>query len=364
MIKISKIAIYLGVFASMALSNSVVPILSMITPDAAMQGALFSAYFLGAFLMVFPAGWISDMIGRAPLIKIGLAGTFVSGLLIWFFSGDPLFIVGLRFVGGLFTGMFVSSSLSYVNSEPDHKKLSGVYMALLNVGLVAGLIISGALVVFDPYTGVLVFSILTGAAFLAGIFFKDSAGFISAMVPLKTIFSITQYHKWLWITLFVFSGATGVVLSMYPEMSGYSADISGVVTALMSLATAVCVFAASRFALMNSLGIIRKSAVLLAVSVPLVFFTPIGLILVGAVFGVITVAILNYIAGTSHPQGVMNGLFTTMQYAGMAALPFIAGLIVLPIGYLGVFIIVGVVVLVSGFLVVRCPCYIPAIKRE
>ncbi len=360
---ISRIAIYLGVFATMALSNSVVPILAIITPDAAMQGAVFSAYFFGAFFMVFPAGWISDKIGRAPLIKIGLAGTFVSGIMIWFFVGDPLVTVVLRFVEGLFTGIFVSSSLSYVNSEIDHTKLSGMYLTLLNVGLVAGLIIPGILAVIHPYAGVLVFGVLTGSAFLAGIFFRDSAGFVSVMIPIRMIFSITQYHKWLWVTLCVFVGATGVVTSMYPEMSGYSAEISGVVTALMSVSTAVCVYAVSRLTLLDSLGVIQRATIILAISVPLVFFTPLGMILVGAAFGVISVAVLNYIAGTPHPQGVMNGLYTTMHYAGMAALPFVTGLIVLPIGYLGVFILVGVVILVNGLLIVRCPCYASTLKR-
>ncbi len=360
---ISRIAIYLGDFATMALSNAVVPVLALITPDVVLQGAVYSAYFLGAFFMVFPAGWISDKIGRAPLIKIGLAGTFVSGIMIWFFVGDPLVTIGLRFLEGLFTGMFVSSSLSYVNSETDHTKLSGMYLALMNVGLVAGLVFSGILAVLHPYAGVLVFGFLTGSAFLAGLFFRDSPGFVSVIVPIRMIFSITQYHKWLWVTLFIFAGTTGVVTSMYPEMSGYSAEISGVVTALMSGATAVCVYAVSRLTLFDSLGVIRRSAVLLAVSVPLVFFTPLGMILVGAVFGVISVAVMNYIAGTPHPQGVMNGLYTTMQYAGMAALPFVTGLIVLPIGYLGVFILVGVVILAGGLLIVRCPCYAPTLKR-
>ncbi|MDD2249427.1 MAG: MFS transporter, partial [Methanocorpusculum sp.] len=71
----SLLALYVGVFASMALSNAVVPILSIITPDPGMQGAVFAAYFLGAFFMVFPAGWISDTVGRPPLIKLGLLGT-------------------------------------------------------------------------------------------------------------------------------------------------------------------------------------------------------------------------------------------------------------------------------------------------
>jgi len=360
---IPRMAVYMGAFATMALSNAVVPVLAVITSDAAVQGAIFAAYFLGAFFMVFPAGWISDKIGRAPLIKIGLAGTFVSGLLIWFFTGDPVLTVVFRFMEGLFTGMFVSSALSYVNSQSDHTKLSGMYLALMNVGMVAGLVIPGILAVFQPYAGVLVFSFLTGAACIIGIFFREASDFVSVLIPVRMIFSIALYHKWLWVTLFIFAGATGVVTSMYPEMSGYSAEISGVVTALMSVSTAICVYAVSRLALSNSLGFIRRSAVILALSIPLVFFTPLGMILAGGIFGVISVAVLNYMAGTPHPQGVMNGLFTTMQYAGMAVLPFITGLIVLPLGYLGVFIIVGALVLVSGLLIVRCPCYVPSLKR-
>ncbi|WP_319378553.1 MFS transporter [uncultured Methanocorpusculum sp.] len=361
---ISRIAVYLGAFAAMALSNAVVPVLALITSDAAVQGAVYSAYFLGAFFMVFPAGWVSDKIGRAPLIKIGLAGTFASGLLIWLFTGDPLLTVGFRFLEGLFTGMFVSSSLSYVNSQIDHTKLSGMYLALMNVGMVAGLVIPGILAVIQPYAGVLVFSVLTGSAFLAGVFFREDPGFVSVKIPVRMIFSIALYHKWLWAALFIFTGATGVVISMYPEMSGYSAEISGVVTALMSVSTAVCIYAVSRFSLQDSLGFIRRAAFILAVSVPLVFFTPIGMILVGAVFGVISVAVLNYIAGTPHPQGMMNGLLTTMQYAGMAALPFFTGLIVFPMGYLGVFILVGALVLLGGLLIVRCPCYASALKKS
>ena len=358
----SRFALFLGAFASMALSNAVVPVLSIITPDPVVQGAVYSAYFLGAFLMVFPAGWISDMVGRPPLIKLGLLGTCVSGLLIWFFPGDPLFTISLRFLEGLFTGMFVSAALSYINSGADHKKLSGMYIALLNVGMVAGLVIPGLLAAYHPYAGVLVFSVMSGCAFLAGIFFRDPAGFVSLKIPIQTILSIAQYHKWLWVTLFVFAGATGVVTSMYPEMSGYSAEISGVVTALMSLATAVCVYAASHLALSDSLGVIRKTAVLLAVSIPLVLITPLGMIITGGVFGVISAAVLNYIAGTPHPQGVMNGLFTTMQYAGMAALPAITGLLVIPLGYLWIFASVGILVLAGGLLIVRCPCYAPALR--
>ena len=361
---LSRITIYLGAFSTMALSNAIVPVLALITPNAALQGALYSAYFLGAFFMVFPAGWLSDKFGRASLIRIGLAGTFLSAILFWFFGADPLAAVGLRLVEGLFTGVFISAALSYVNSEPDHRKLSGVYVALMNVGMVAGLVLSGFLAGIHPYAGVFVFGILTGCAFLASIFFCDSAVFVPETVQVKKIISLTRYHIWLLFSLFIFTGTTGVVTSMYPEMSGYSAEISGIVTALMSVATAGCVYAASRFAIWDSLRVIRLSAVILAVSVPIVYFTPLGMILVGGLFGVISVAVLNYIAETKQPQGVMNGLYMTVQYAGMALLPLFAGLIVVLIGYFWVFVFTGAVVLLGGLLVVRCPCYLASSKKS
>jgi len=361
---LSRITVYLGAFATMALSNAIVPVLALITPDAALQGALYSAYFLGAFFMVFPAGWLSDKFGRVSLIRIGLAGTFLSAILFWFLAGDPLFAVGLRFVEGLFTGMFISAAISYVNSEPDHRKLSGIYLALMNVGMVAGLVISGIIAVIHPYAGVIFFGVLTGCALIAAIFFRDSAVFMSETVPLKKIFSIAQGHKWLFLSLFIFTGTTGVVISMYPEMSGYSADISGYVTGLMNVATAVSVYAVSRFALGNSLRVIRWAAFVLAISVPVVIFTPVGMILVGAMYGVISVAVLNYIAEASLPQGVTNGLNIMVQYAGMAVLPLIAGIVVISAGYFWVFVLTGVLVLASGLVVVRCPCYPSKIKKR
>ncbi|HJK67727.1 MAG TPA: hypothetical protein O0Y13_01455, partial [Methanocorpusculum sp.] len=162
--------------------------------------------------------------------------------------------------------------------------------------------------------------------------------------------------------LFVFCGTTGVVISAYPELSGSSAEMNGVITALMSVATAVFVYAASRMRTADSLSVVRGAGIFLGVSVPIVLVHPAGMIFVGAAFGVITAAILNYLAETKKPQGVMNGMFNMTQYAGMAALPFAAGLLVLPIGYVAVFLIVAVLNAAVGLLVVRCPCYVHHIQ--
>ncbi len=358
----SRISLYLGAFATMALPNAVVPVLALITSDTAVQGALYSAYFLGAFFMVFPAGWISDKIGRAPLIKIGLAGTFVSWILIWYFTGDPLLTVGFRFLEGLFTGMFVSSALYFVNSQPEHTKLSGLYLALMNVGMVAGLVIPGILSLIHPYAGVLVFSFLTGFAFLAGIFFRDGSGFISVMIPVRMIFSIALYHKWLWAALFIFAGATGVVTSMYPEMSGYSAEISGVVTALMSVSTAVCIYAVSHLSsgfsgISPAFGVhprsLGSSGFLYADrhdSCRCRFWHN---------FGRSFQLYRGHSSSPGHDEWSFNN--HAVWRDGGIAVYYRSDRYSL--GISGRFIIVVACVLLGGLLVVRCPCYAPAVKN-
>ncbi|CVK33560.1 exported protein of unknown function [Methanoculleus bourgensis] len=50
-----NLPILLGVFVVMALSNAVVPVLPAFAGGAAMQGAVYAAYFFGAFVTVLPA---------------------------------------------------------------------------------------------------------------------------------------------------------------------------------------------------------------------------------------------------------------------------------------------------------------------
>ncbi len=352
-----RTSLFLGVFAAMALSNAVVPVLTSITQDPALQGAVYSAYFFGAFFMVFPAGWMSDKFGRTPLVRVGLFGTFAAAVLLWLSYPDPTAAIVLRFVEGLFTGIFVSSAMAFVNSAGDHKRLAGTFIALLNVGLVAGLVVSGGVAAIQTYAGVLLFGVLAGVAGLISLGLRDDAAFSPEILTAAKIQDIAVYHKWLWFAMMVFCGTTGVVISVYPELSGFTAEMNGIVTALMSVATAVCVYTVSRMQFADSLAVVRVAGVLLALSVPVVLIHPIGMIFVGAVFGVITVAVLNYIAETGQPQGVMNGLFNTTQYAGMAVLPFAAGMLVVPAGYLGVFAATAALNVLAGLLVVRCPCY-------
>ena len=49
-----RVAIIAGIFPVMALSNAIVPVLAGYAVDSTWQGAIFSAYFFGAFVTTLP----------------------------------------------------------------------------------------------------------------------------------------------------------------------------------------------------------------------------------------------------------------------------------------------------------------------
>ena len=129
-------------FAVMALSNAIVPVLPAYTDSSAAQGAIYSAYFLGAFISTLPAGILSDRYGRVPVIRAGLAITVASGFFLSVLV-LPVPVIIVRIIEGIGAGFFVAAAMSYINSLSDHERMSGYLMASLNAGLVIGLVCAG-----------------------------------------------------------------------------------------------------------------------------------------------------------------------------------------------------------------------------
>ena len=67
----------------------------------------------------------------------------------------------MRGCEGIGAGLFVAAALSYINSRGDYTRMSGYYMAMLNLGLVLGLIVAGLLAVrfAQPTLGIRVFTL-------------------------------------------------------------------------------------------------------------------------------------------------------------------------------------------------------------
>lgn len=317
--------LFSGIFFMMALSNAIVPVLPSYSASSSLQGAIYAAYFFGAFLSTLPAGMLSDRFGHAPLIRSGLVITVAGGLLLSMIAA-PFLVLAARFIEGIGGGCFVAAAMSYVNSHPDHGKMSGYYMALLNAGLVTGLVLAGWLASHggDPRAGIQLFTGLIMVPACISFFIQDT-GRRAAPVSPAVIVSFVKDYRWLWFSSIVLIGVTGVVISLYPGFSGASSENLGYWIAAMSIATTGAVLAASRAAL-PSVPAIRWSAILMAAGVMVAFFSLWGFALLGVTAGIVMIAQMAILAGVREHQGLLMGLFSTTSYLGMSLLPFIAGL--------------------------------------
>lgn len=360
-----RLSIILGVFTVMALSNAVVPVLPSFAQDLpVLQGAIFSAYFLGAFLTVYPAGLFSDRIGKVILIRAGLILTLVSGIAISVLNGS-LEIIAFRFIEGVGAGMFVSSAISWVNEQADHKALTGYFYALLNLGLLLGLIAAGLL--GNPGSekaGVILFTAVSVIPLLLNLSARGTV--VSGAEKAQTLRIISDY-RWLYLSTIILVGSTGVLTSLYPEFTDESPFVLSVMIGVMNAATVLSSLAASRMAI-GPLESVRYGAVLMGISVFLAYFAPsaglaavfIVFALAGAVAGFIFVGQTNFLAGTGYRQGVIMGLYNTAAYGGMTFLPFAAGVISQYAGYFAGFVVIAALSFIVVATIRRCGCK----KRE
>jgi MFS family permease len=317
--------LFSGIYVLMALSNAIVPVLPAFANSSSMQGAIYAAYFLGAFFITLPAGMLSDRFGRVPLIRSGLVLSVAGGFLL-FLTTAPYPVLAARFVEGIGAGCFVAAAMSYVNSCTDHVKMSGYFMAFLNAGLVSGLALAGwlALSSGNPAAGILLFAGLALVPACTSFFMRDTEH-PGAPFSTAVFLSFVRDYRWLWFSSVVLIGVTGVVSSLYPQFSGAPSDSLGYWIAGMSVATIGAVLAASRASL-PPLPAIRWSAVLMAGGVMFAFFSPWGFAVLGALAGIVMIAQMAVLAGIREHQGTAMGLFSTTSYLGMTILPFLAGL--------------------------------------
>ncbi|MDN7023312.1 MFS transporter [Methanoculleus sp. FWC-SCC1] len=350
---LQRLSLLLGVFAVMALSNAIVPVLPAFAEGAALQGAIFSAYFFGAFLTVLPAGLASDRIGRVPLIRAGLLLTVASGIAIILFpSGLPMVVA--RGVEGIAAGLFVSAALAWTNSAEDHEAMSGYFMAALNLGLVVGLLGTGWLDSFaaSPLAGVFLFTGIAVAPILMSALLREQSSNTALNANLS---GVMRNYIWLYLAAVVLIGVTGAVSALYPEYTGENAALLSIQIGLMNIATIVTILVASRMHV-EPVPTIRISAVAMAVAVAGCYVTPWAFPIIGAAAGFVIVASLSFLARTQVRQGVAVGLFNTSTYAGFTLLPFLGGLVAETTSFLASFIVLAIIVASTALTIGRCRC--------
>ncbi len=356
----ARLACCAAVFALMALSNAVVPVLDYFAEGAELQGFIFSGYFFGAMLTVLPAGLASERYGRLRLMRIGIIGSCAAGLAIALLPSAPVIVIA-RVAEGVATGLFVSASLAFVNSRQDHGRLSGLYMASLNGGLLVGLVLTGVMVqVSGMWTaGVITFTVLAlvSVALVRG---SDRVDGRETIDPLPRLVPVLRHYRWLFYATVVMFGAGGAVTGLYPGFSTADPGLLSVQISLQNVATIVAILVVSRLSV-EPVRMIRLSALAMAIAVAASFYSPYAFVVIGAAAGAVQIGQLAFLARTGEPQGVAVGVFTTASYAGMAVLPVIAATAARSLGDPVAF---GLIVLISLSVVVtidRCTRCAPSI---
>ena len=329
----SQVTLFFGIFTIMALSNAIVPVLPAYADQTSWSGAIYAAYFLGAFLSTLPSGILSDQFGRISLMRIGLAVTVASGAALFLSDSAPVTLAA-RLAEGIGAGLFVAPAMAAVNQEAEHEKISGYFLALLNIGLVLGLIAAGLLATYSgmPGAGILLFTILAVIPAVTSMISREMPAH-PAQDNMAAFPRLVRKYRWILYSSVVLIGITGVATSLFPKFSGAPANLVSIWIAGMSIATIGAVLVISRYPF-DDIQAIQISSILMAAGVLISFLTPAGLLVLGATAGIVMIAQMNFLSSVREHQGIAMGLFSTTSYLGMAILPFLAGLVVDAAGFL------------------------------
>ncbi|OPX63875.1 MULTISPECIES: MFS transporter [unclassified Methanoregula] len=348
--------LFIGYFTVMALSNAIVPVLPAYSPDASAHGLIYAGYFLGAFLVTLPAGILTDRYGRLPFVRLGLLISLASGLFLTVTS-DPVPVITARFVEGVGAGLFVAAAMAMVNADPGHVRLSGWLMASQNAGLVTGLALAGWLAAYlgTPPAGIALFTLLLAVPAVASLLVREPAATAApAGITGREIFHIARHHRWLWYSTIII-GITGVVTALYPKHSGAGSGELGTWMAMMGIATIIAVIASARMA-PEPVTAIRWGAILMAGGIVLLFFSPAGFLVIGAVAGVVIISQMAFLAGTTGNQGTVMGLYSAFAYLGMALLPAAAGFCADGLGFPAAFLTAALAAISVAATIGLCSC--------
>ncbi|WP_319578227.1 MFS transporter [uncultured Methanospirillum sp.] len=367
-------SIFFGIASLMALSNAIIPILPSLDGALQIQAFIYSAYFFGAMITTLPGGILSDRIGQFRVISAGMILTVISGTFLAFVT-DPELILLIRLIEGIGAGLFVSASLSWINYQQGHARLSGIFMALLNLGLLLGLVGGGWItgMLGDLTAGIRFFTILSVLPIITlllclGLGRADPAGSLSQSQQgaqsesqkgwrplLSEVSAMIRRQAPLWFSVIVLLGITGFVQALYPNLSGLAAAEVGTALAVMNLATIISSFAAPWFKIEPVL-LIRVSAILMAILVLIFIQYPSSIFIMGFVAGLVMISQIRYLAIAEEKQGVAMGLYTTASYAGMTFIPAIGGYLA---GLFSVSVAAALVALLAGICVLTigsCSC--------
>ncbi len=162
-------------------SALVVPMLSLYAQtfgvSATLVGMLVTIFGVGRIVANFPSGWLSQRLGRRPLLAAGPAITAI-GAVGAALTGDFYWLLFWRFIQGVGSGMYQTVSLAALadlSTPQTRSRLVGVYQAALQIGASIGPFIGGYVAKYfglaAPFWVLFLIAVVT--CILALVTFKD-----------------------------------------------------------------------------------------------------------------------------------------------------------------------------------------------
>ncbi|MDW7733263.1 MAG: MFS transporter [Methanolobus sp.] len=363
----NRFLLYSTVFLIMGLSNAVIPVLPEIaagnhgTYGAFASSLLFSGYFIGALLTMLPFGFFSDRYDRLKFVVLAILLTLISGLTL-LLSENLYILVIARLVEGTACGAFFPVAYALLSEYEQRNRYIGEFNFLLNAGLALGVALAGYLATWYIKSGVLLFTVMAGILFTAGIFFlagrskpeKVRVGNPASRPDLRSIagnFTNTKYLR-IWIIAFLLFGLTGVIIAFYPD---YSQDFLSK-TALGFSIAALYVSAMVSNILVGRMDLkyntmIRAGAVIAVIGTLVAIHHPIaGFTLIGIGSGTGMIGLPVAVSHMNIERGLAMGIFNTYTYAGLGLMPVLTGIFLGVLGFETIFIASAALLFLSLFL--------------
>lgn len=266
-------------------SGMMVPVLSLYATTfgvgATLVGMLVTIFGVGRLTSNFPSGWLSQHLGRRPLLVLGavIIGVGCVGAALTTSFNQLLF---WRFVQGVGSGMYMTVSIAALadmsNSE-SRARLVGLYQAAMQLGATLGPVIGGLVAsrfgLAAPFWALFGIAVLTA---LLGLFaFRDQHARVStrsaAMGAQRGLLTLPFLSISL-VSCVVFFTRTGFLFQLVPliGVGEFRLDVSVIGIGVAVSGGAILVILPFTAWLINSMG--SRLAVLVSL-----FFSGVGILL-------------------------------------------------------------------------------------
>lgn len=222
--------------------------------DAFHIGLITALYALGLVLFLPLWGWISDRVGRRPVLLVSLLGTVFSFVMLAIAETLPTVLIA-RFLGGFF-GASIGTAQAYMTDLTDEDSRAqgmGLIGAASGVGIVLGTALGGILGGIDPSLPFYATAGVAALNFVLALFALPESkapvparggwrGLARALVPAPLLVMASVHGRSQRLYLYLFFHmffAFSVVDSMFPLFAAARFDWNETQTGLFIAAVAI-----------------------------------------------------------------------------------------------------------------------------